>query len=143
MKNILVAIDFDASTPKLVEHAKAIGKAFDAKLWLIHIAPEEPDFVGYHEGPQYVRDGFAKELREEHKKLQTICEELRAEGVKSEGLMVQGPTLDMLLEESKKLNVDMIITCTHRRNFFYKAFFGSVSTELFEEADIPVLAIPA
>jgi nucleotide-binding universal stress UspA family protein len=143
MKNILVAIDFDDSTPKLIEHAQAMGKAFDAKLWLIHIAPEEPDFVGYHEGPQYVRDGFAKELREEHKKLQIICEGLRNAGVNSEGLMVQGPTLQMLLDESKKLEVEMIITCTHRRNFFYKAFFGSVSTELFEEADIPILAIPA
>lgn len=143
MKNILVAIDFDEATPKLVDHAKAMGAAFDAKLWLIHIAPDEPEFVGYHEGPQYIRDGFAQALKEEHRKLQRICEQLRADGIDSEGLMIQGPTLQMLLQEAEKLRVEMIITCTHRRSFFFKAFFGSVSTELFEEADIPVLAIPA
>jgi len=56
--------------------------------------------------------------------------------------MVQGPTIEMLLSEADKLSVDMIITSSHKRSFLYKAFFGSVSTELFEKASIPVLAIP-
>jgi nucleotide-binding universal stress UspA family protein len=143
MKNILVAVDFDEGTPKLVSYAKMIGAAFGAKLWLIHIAEEEPEFMGYQEGPQYIRDGFAEHLREQHRNLQSICSELRTYGIDCEGLMIQGPTVKMLLEESKKLHVDMIITCTHRRSFIYKAFFGSVSTDLFEEANIPVMAIPA
>ena len=142
MKNILVAVEFDDSTDKLIQQSKQFASVFGAKLWLIHIAPEEPDFVGYHEGPKYIRDGFADELREEHRHLQAIWKSLEANGIDTEGLMVQGPTIEMLLSEADKLSVDMIITSSHKRSFLYKAFFGSVSTELFEKASIPVLAIP-
>ncbi|NQV51830.1 MAG: universal stress protein [Flavobacteriales bacterium] len=142
MKNILVAIDLDPSTQQVVDYAVQIAKAFEAKLWLIHIAEAEPDFIGYNEGPQYIRDSFAKELRDEHKTLQSLCAEVKKAGLEAEGLMIQGPTIDMILQEAKKLNVDLIITATHHRNFIYKAFIGSVSTELFERSSIPLLAYP-
>ena len=56
--------------------------------------------------------------------------------------MIQGPTIDMILQEAEKLKADLIITATHHRNFIYKAFIGSVSTELFERSTIPLLAYP-
>ena len=142
MKNILVAIDFDEYTGELTDFAASLAKPLEAKLWLIHIADSEPEFIGYFQGPQYIRDTFADELREEHKKLQAICAELENRGVNSEGLMIQGPTIDMILEEADKLNVDLIITASHRRSFIYRAFIGSVSTELLENSKIPLLAFP-
>lgn len=142
MKNILVAIEFDEHTPAFIDYAVMIAKPFDAKLWLVHIAEAEPDFVGYNEGPKYIRDTFAQELRKEHRHLQDICDEIKKEGMEAEGLMIQGPTIEMLLEEADKLEVDMIITATHHRSFIYKAFIGSVSTELFERSKIPLLVYP-
>ncbi len=142
MKNILVAIDLDPNTQQLVDYAVQLAKAFEAKLWLIHIAEAEPDFIGYSEGPQYIRDTFAKELRDEHKAVQSLCNQVKKEGLDAEGLMIQGPTIDMILQEAEKLKADLIITATHHRNFIYKAFIGSVSTELFERSTIPLLAYP-
>lgn len=62
MKNILVTIDFNENENLLLDKAYQMAKAFGAKLWLMHIAAPDPDFVGYDVGPQYIRDARATEL---------------------------------------------------------------------------------
>ncbi len=142
MKNFLVAIDFDEGFDYLIDKAFDFAKAFDAKLWLMHIAAPDPDFVGYEPGPQYIRDSRAEELREEHKKLQDYSDKLRAKGVDSEGLLVQGATLEMIMAESKKLKTDLIICGNHDRGFFYKAFAEDVTSKIIKKSEIPVLVVP-
>lgn len=142
MKNILVSIDFDDKEHILVDKALEFGKAFNSKVWLIHIAAPDPDFIGYEVGPQYIRDTLAEELRDEHKSIQKFADKLIAQGVKAEGLMVQGPTIEMIIKEAKKLKTDMIIAGHNKRNFLYKAFVGSISEDIIKEVNIPVLVVP-
>jgi nucleotide-binding universal stress UspA family protein len=142
MKNILVALDFDEQEKLLLDKAFELAKPFDAKLWLLHIAAPEPDFVGYEVGPQYIRDTRANDLRKEHKYLQQYAKELHEKGIIAEGLLIQGATIEMILEESKKLNIDLIIAGHHEHGFIYKAFVGSVSSQLIKRSKIPVLIVP-
>ena len=51
MKNILVTIDFKRNDQLLIDKAFQLAESFDSKLWLIHIAAPDPDFVGYEVGP--------------------------------------------------------------------------------------------
>ncbi len=142
MKNILVTIDFNKNEQSLVDKAFQLAEQFDSKIWLIHIAAPDPDFVGYDIGPQYIRDSRASVLREEHKLLQKQADELKKKGVNAEGLLVQGATIEMIMAESKKLNIDLIIAGHHEHNFLYKAFVGSVSGQIIEKSKIPVLIVP-
>ena len=142
MKNILVTIDFKNDEQLLVDKAFQLAKQFDSKIWLVHIAAPDPDFVGYEVGPQYIRDSRASELREEHKLLQKLSNELKEKGVTAEGLLVQGATIEMIMEESKKLNVDLIIAGHHEHSFLYNAFVGSISGQIVKKSKIPVLIIP-
>lgn len=142
MKNILVSIDFDDKQQRLVNKAVEFGQAFNAKIWFIHIAAPDPDFVGYDVGPQYIRDYRADELRDEHKLLQKYATSLKKEGVEAEGLLVQGATIEMIIKEADKLNIDLIIAGHNKRNFLYDAFVGSVSEDIIGETDIPVLIVP-
>ncbi len=142
MKNILVTIDFVNNEKQLIDKAFQLAEKFKAKLWLLHIASPDPDFIGYDVGPQYIRDSRAEELRKEHKLLQEYTAVLKKKGVDSEGLLVQGATIEMIIEESKKLNVDLIIAGHHERGFFYNAFVGSVSAKIIKKSKIPVLIIP-
>ncbi len=142
MKNILVSIDFNEQEDFLMDKAYEFAKAFNAKIWLVHIAAPDPDFVGYDVGPQYIRDARADDLRAEHKLLQDYAKLLEEKGVRAEGLLVQGATVEMLLKEAQKLNTDLIITSHHDHNFFYKAFIGSTSEEIIKESKIPVLMVP-
>ncbi len=68
-KNILVAVDFNDAVGKILGYAEALALQFDSKVWVVHVADPDPDFVGYEPGPQYIRDFRAEELREEHKKI--------------------------------------------------------------------------
>lgn len=142
MKNILVAIDFDERTYELVAYAAEFAKKFSSKVWIVHIAAPEPDFVGYDVGPEYVRDNRAGELRVEHKNLQLLADKLLKEGVDAEGLLVQGPTVKMILDEAQKLYADLIITGSHDHSFIYNAFVGNTSLELFKKSRIPLLTVP-
>lgn len=142
MKNILVAIDFINNEKLLIDSAFRLAERFDAKIWLIHIAAPDPDFVGYEVGPQYIREFRAEELKKEHKLLQKYTRELEQKGVEAEGMLVQGATIEMIIEEALKLKVDLIIAGHEEHNFLYKAFVGSVSRQIIEKSKIPVLIVP-
>ncbi|WP_178987306.1 universal stress protein [Winogradskyella schleiferi] len=142
MKNILVTIDLKGNEQLLIDQASKLAEKFEAKVWIIHIAAPDPDFVGYSVGPQYIRDNLATELRKEHRLLQNYSVQLEKKGIESEGLLVQGPTLEMILEEADKLKIDLIISGYQDHGFFYKALYGSVSNSLIKESNIPVLIVP-
>jgi len=67
---LLLAIDFSQTTDDLVSKIKKFVQGYSAKLWLIHVAAPEPDFVGFDPGPQSVRDSQAMKYRQEHRELQ-------------------------------------------------------------------------
>ena len=69
MKNIIVPIDFSNVTDKVVANAADIATSFSAKLWLIHVAAPDPEFVGYEVGPQHVRDWRAETILKNAEKL--------------------------------------------------------------------------
>ena len=142
MKNILVSIDFNNNEKLLIDKALEMAKAFDAKIWLLHVAAPEPEFIGFGVGPQYVRDGRADDLRKEHRLIADYADLIRLENQECEGLLIQGATIDMIMEEARKLEIDLIITGHHEHNILYKAFFGSVASGVIKKANIPVLVVP-
>ncbi|SHI74289.1 Nucleotide-binding universal stress protein, UspA family [Arenibacter nanhaiticus] len=142
MKNILVAIDFNDNESILIEKAFQLAKAFGSKVWVLHIAAPDPEFVGYGVGPQYIRDSRAEELRYEHRKIQEHVGFLRNNKIDAEGLLIQGATIEMVIKESKKLNADLIVAGHHKHSFLFNAFIGSVSTQIMKKSKIPVLIIP-
>ena len=142
MKNILGPLDLKTDTAKVLDHALEIARAREAKLWLLHVAAPEPDFVGYEAGPQYIRDARADILRQEHGQLQRISANLTAAGIEGQALLVMGPTAETILAEAKRLEVDLIIMGTHGRRGLAKAFLGSTSDEVLRANCFPVLVVP-
>jgi len=79
LKNIMVAVDFNDSIGELMVYADNLAEKFGSKVWVLHVADPEPDFVGYEPGPQYIRDIKADEYREEHRNLQEVCKNFLSE----------------------------------------------------------------
>ena len=142
MKNILVSIDFNNNEKVLIDQAIAIAQAFNAKIWLLHVAAPEPEFLGFGVGPQYILDTRADELRKEHRMMSDYTDLVRIDHKECEGLLISGATIEMILKEAKKLNIDLIITGHHDHSFLYKAFFGSVTAGVVKKTNIPVLVVP-
>ena len=142
MKNILAAIDFKGHEEQIIETATKFARTFGSKIWLIHIAAPDPDFVGYEPGPQYIRDCRATTLKKEHELLETYCNEFSKKGIEAEGLLIQGATVEMIMKESKKLHIDLIIIGHAEHSFIYKAIFGNISKAVIQKSTIPVLTVP-
>jgi len=142
MRNILVPIDFSAISAPVIETAKTLAECFSSRLWLIHVASPDPDFVGYDAGPQSVRDQVAEHLRGEHQQLQTAAAELREAGIDAKALLVQGPTAEKILSEAEAHAADLIVMGSHGRGAMHRALMGSVSERVLRKADCPVTILP-
>lgn len=143
MKNIIVPIDLSGVTSKVMDNARALAKAFDAKLWIIHVAAPEPDFVGFKTGPQYVRDHLADQLRKEHSAIQELAGDCAKQGIDAEALLVQGPTAETIVMETRRLGADAIVMGSHGHGALFRAFVGSVSQQVLHESPVPVMVVPA
>jgi len=142
MKNILVGLDIKSTDTLLLAQAAFMAEKFDAKIWLIHVTSPDPDFVGFEMGPKYIRDFVAAELRTEHRQLQSYIEDLERKSLNVEGLLIQGPTLDMIEEEITKLDIDLLILGSHKHSFMYETFIGNTASRIIREVSIPVLIVP-
>ena len=142
LRNILVAVDFNDAVGEILGYAEGLAQKFGAKVWVVHVAEPEPDFVGYEPGPQYIRDMKAEELSEEHRNLQNICDTFLSEEIEKEALLIQGSTVETVLEEAEKLKSDLLIVGTHKHSFLHNLLQESVSLELLKRSSIPLLAIP-
>ena len=142
MKNILVCVDFDEHTDLLIGKATELSEKFNSKIWLLHVAAPEPEFVTYEGGPQFIREARASELRSENNLLTEYSQKLREKDYFAEGLLVQGATVETIFEESDKLNIDLIIAGHHEHSFFYNLLMGSTATALLKKTKIPLLIIP-
>jgi nucleotide-binding universal stress UspA family protein len=134
MKNILVPLDFDKEVQRLIDTALEFAEKFHSKIWVIHVAAPDPEFIGYDVGPQYIRDNRAEKLREEHKLLQKYTKQIKASGIEAEALLIQGRTLESILDECTKLNIDLAIIGHHKHS--------NLSLSIIKKSKIPVLIIP-
>ena len=139
---LLVAIDLSESTEKIIEKTLGLAKALSAKIWLVHIAEPEPDFVGLDVGPQYERDALSEKFHREHAELQAIAERLRKEDLETTALLIQGVTVESILKEVAKLDPDMVVVGSHGGGAMRQLLVGSVSEGVLRKVDCPVLVIP-
>jgi nucleotide-binding universal stress UspA family protein len=148
---LLLAIDFSDITPKLLQQAKSMALGLQAEVVMIHVAETNPDLVAYDFDPASVyavdpaeiRDSIAERFHHEHKSLQDYADQLRDAGINCTALMIQGDTVDLLLQEAEKLGVDFIIAGTHGKGFLSQILLGSTSEDLLRKSPLPLYLVPA
>jgi len=143
VKQILAAVDFSPISKAVVEQAARLAEAFSAELTLLHVAAPDPDFVGFEAGPQTVRDHRAHELRDEHRNIQTIAEDLRNRSISVRALLIEGPSVEKILAEATRIGADVIVIGSHGHGALFRVLLGSVSEGVVRAARCPVLIVPA
>jgi nucleotide-binding universal stress UspA family protein len=143
MRRILVPVDFSDVTDAVIDAAVRLAQAFKSSLCIVHVVPEEPDFVGYEPGPQSVRDAEADALQTKHQRLEAIKDSLAGRGLDVEALLVQGPTLEKLLEKASQLDANLVIMGSHGHTALYELLVGSITEGVLRRAPCPVLIVPS
>jgi nucleotide-binding universal stress UspA family protein len=142
MKNILVSIDFEKNAGQLIDRAVDFAKKFESKLWLLHVAAPDPEFVGYEVGPRSVREVRARELKDERNILEKFSGEVKNLGIDAQPMLIEGPTVETISRLIDKLEIDLVIIGHHKRNLFYKTLIGNTDTALINKSEVPVLIVP-
>jgi len=140
---LLIAIDFSPVTDKILMKVKEMYPKMKPKLWLVHVVQPEPDFIGYEVGPVTERDFMAKRFHDKHKQIQEIAEEMQREGIKATPLLLQGATVDTIIEEAQKINADFIVIGSHGHGMMYNLLVGSIGHGLLKNSPVPLLIIPS
>jgi len=142
VNKLLAALDFSDATGQVLDQAAALAEAFSAELTLLHVAAPDPDFVGYEAGPDTVRDTRAGELRGEHRKLQELADGLRERGIPTRALLIQGPTVEKILDEAARTAAGAIVIGSHGHGALHRVLLGSVSEGVMRGAACPVHVVP-
>ncbi len=142
MKNVLVAIDIDNKEELLIQKAIEIAKKFKSKIWVLHASAPDPDFVGFEAGPQSVRDARADTLHKENRIIGLLTDKIKSEGLETTGLLIKGPTIDVIMGESEKLKAELLIIGHKKHGFIEKLIRGSVSGGVLQHTKIPVMIVP-
>ena len=142
MKKILVAIDFTEDIELVLDYTKIIAKAFEAKVRLIHsesveafITSFEPDQIPTFELIEAQKKVISKKLDELKKKIESA-------GIETSAVLMEGPTVDSILEEAEKFKAELIILGSHKHGKFYHIIAGSIHDSIVSHSNIPVLIVP-
>lgn len=139
---LLVAIDLSDSSRIVLDYVKDLAKALSGKIWLLHVAEPDPEFVGYEVDPPVMRDAVARRFHKEHQQIQQLSQELRSTGLECDALLVQGPTVETILRQIEKLPVDMVVIGSHGKGVLRHLLVGSTSEGVLHKSSIPVLVVP-
>lgn len=137
MKNILVPTDFSENANHALEFAIAIAQQFDATIHLIH-AYHVTSHAGHLANVvRVVREDRAKELAELMGSL-----EARNLGIQIEGRAKKGHPNQVMEDEVKKMEVDLVVMGTLGASNLGEKLLGSTTSNLIKNLQVPLLAVP-
>ncbi len=144
-KSILAAIGLAASSDQIIAAAQEYAEAFSAKVYLVHVTElvpkpqlsidesSDPEFAPV-EPVSFDRKDEADRLRAEHRDLQGLKTKLTDAGIDATALLIVGATVEKLLLEIDRLDIDLVIIGSHSPSFLRDFFSGSTMKEVVREA---------
>ena len=146
---ILVALDGSVIAEEALPHAQALAKEFGSTVLLLRATtPPEQVTPAAAAGPTPVSGPLVDptpiieaELRAATTYLAATAEVLESAGVTVECIQRDGPPAEVILEEARERNVDLIAMTTHGRGGVARLAFGSVADEVLRHAPCPILLV--
>lgn len=139
MKNILVAVDFSASSRKAMDYAAALAKSFDVKIYLVH-AFYVPVPVG--DVPGYIPLSFAEVQQENEALLQREIEYMAGKyEIQADGYVRNGLATAVIKELSAELNAGLVVLGMKGAGKT-SGIFGSTVIAAIRKTKIPLLIVP-
>jgi len=144
-KEILLALDGSPLAEAAVPHARALAKAFGARVTLLSVV--QP--VGIYPqsgvvGPVVsIALNVEEEMESMRRYLRTIAEQFEAEGINVEEVVREGDAASQICDYAHESRADLIVMSTHGRSGVQRWVYGSVADKVLRGAKVPILLIRA
>lgn len=148
MKKVLITLDYNPNSEKVVNKGKELAQLMDAEICLLHVLADvryygmqyEP-FMGY-EGYAFpvdfrIQEEFVKVAKDY---LNKTANHLDADNVTTH--LAEGDTAKSILEYAEEWRADVIVMGTHSHGTLEKIFLGTVASSVLEHTKIPVYMVP-
>jgi nucleotide-binding universal stress UspA family protein len=142
---ILVPLDGSVLAEAALPHARALSKAFDARVTLISVIEpatviSQPGMVGPVLSVPVDAEAEMTALREY---LDKIATNLRTEGIDVRIAVREGDSASEVVDYAAANREDIIVMSTHGRSGIRRWVYGSVADKVLRSANVPVLLIRA
>lgn len=143
LRKILVPVDFSPCSLAGARYAARLAKTTGATLRLFHVVfPYSQVIAVDRVGADLTPLATAAKARARgHMKELTGMSFLR--DIPCDTQIRTGPVIDEIVGESGNPAIDLIVTSTHGRSGFKRAFIGSVAEHVVRYAECPVITVPS
>lgn len=145
-QRILVPIDGSDTSLRGLDEALQLSKLVGAKLRLVHVVDELKYVTGFETFATYSGDVVPLMAEAGRKILEQGRERAQRAGIDAESVLftsVAGRVSEIVIEQAKAWNADLIVIGTHGRHGVARAFLGSDAEQVLRMAPVPVLLVNA
>ena len=164
VKKILYATDLSENAYYAFAYAVSLANLYSAKIILLHVLPEVPDLldkqvIGYIDADRWekikaqhfqeAKDALIGKRKDHlavkdvlHQFSEKVKEGEKGEGFSTDEIIVErGNPVEEIINQSKKLNCDLIVMGTHGHGTLEDAMIGSTARRVVRRSKIPVLVV--
>jgi nucleotide-binding universal stress UspA family protein len=144
-RNVLVAFDGSPPAEVALRHAIDLAHAEGARLTILTAAPSYVDIASRDvaaraslvAGTNIDLDDIQEQLQDDAKGILDSARALIPEGVESDMVIASGPTAQLVLEQSRKGQHDLVVTGSRGRTGIGAMLLGSVSHNVIHHSHVP------
>jgi nucleotide-binding universal stress UspA family protein len=149
MKNILFPTDFSEAAGNAFIYALKVAEKMNAKITTLHVNEMpvlEIEGNPYPDDIERIQESLEMEEFEEYRNglasLKNIAEKNNLEAVPLQHIMENGKVISTIIKVADEYDIDLIVMGTKGAGWLKEVFFGTITGELLEQANCPVLAVP-
>jgi len=143
MKTIVALVDFSDLTTRIVELACQMATAFQGKVILLHVVPEQAAVVELGlASPTVLQPASEQKIESDFKRLLDLRESLTGSGVNVAVQQLEEGGVSKLLEQCRVLETDLIVMGSHHHSALYHLIVGTFTSNVLKQATCPVMVVP-
>ena len=141
MKKVLIALDYDDTSMKVVEHGFSMAKAMNAETILLHVISEKPLYYSSYIFVSELKVNIEKDLKNSTRQfLDKVKKHLGDESVIT--VLKEGDIASNILETAKDLDIDVIVMGSHSRKWLENIIMGSETEAVLRKTTVPLFIVP-
>lgn len=151
MRRILVCVDLSPVTDAVMAFATALSASLSSasssglkvRVELLHVADPEPAFVSHDVDTEAQREVLAAQFHDTHRAVEARGATMAtASGAEVHTHVVRGSIVDTIVEQAKRLDVEVIVVGSNGHNRLRSLLIGSVTDALLRRSTLPVVVVP-
>ena len=137
IQHIVVPVDMEEHTEKIMEFAASFAEKFNSKMTLVHVVEPFPTGGDMELGIATIKEYTENRIQHSQKFLENLAKPYQ----NCEIRILQGIIDDEIVAFAKDSAADMIVIGTHGTKGIEKLLLGSVAERVVKEAHCPTLVM--